>query len=714
MEWLPYVHDAIEYIEKNLLLIKDIKEVGNHLHISIIQLQKGFHVLTGYTIYEYIRSRRLYEAALEILDGTENILDIALKYGYETHESFTKAFTKFHGVNPKMLREHRTPIKKFNSIKLNLVIDGGPSEKIKIRKKYPFILIGYKYKVTENLCEIQKFWDEIYEKHYSGIKKNGKKSETASFIERNRIGEYGVLHKESNGELTYIIAGRYSGEYVPEGMEKIELAESEWAIIDYDIPCFGGSHILDYETRKTRIEELADYEYDNTLLIEWYESIDNDKNIQGYRSALWIPVKKKDIKKGGEKIKRFKTIFECIYILAVLSIMTLVLFVWSGKNDTSMLEDIEPRSEISMEEALKNELYGRLLPQKILDGYIIENTPGIYGSGENKVFLVKYYNSVKEDEMIIKTSSKTWFLKHEPESIETNIVKYHYTLSGVSSYIYFEKDDVIISYTFSNRDINKIDNFYDMVNSSKIMTGKNTISEHDLENTPSVSKIDEIEKQTLIINTQEEDANMKYMWEAYADIVKKYYDAQNDYEKDGEIPIGDYNDLYFQKASDQVFLVHDINSDRVPELFIGRCYSRDYIIYDAYTWVDEKATRFLENIDIGYRNGTCDIRENGIILSFFSGSAWTYGFDVFKLPSHGSKVKKTESFFALGSDDPFNQYSEFYKKNVDDESLTKISESEYIEYRDSFKKPEINFIEINNDTIKELRQGVINTKLIKE
>ncbi|MBR4145687.1 MAG: AraC family transcriptional regulator [Lachnospiraceae bacterium] len=472
MEWLPYVHDAIEYIEKNLLSIKDIKEVADNLHISVAQLQKGFHVLTGYTLYEYIRNRRLYEAALEVLDGEKSILDIAIKYGYETHESFTKAFTRFHGVNPNSLRRNRANIRKFVSIQVKLVVDGGTSDNIKIIKKYPFTLIGYKYKITEELNEIQKFWNDIYEKHYAGIGENGEKDETASFIENNGIGEYGVLYTEPNGEKTYVIAGKYSGGEILDGMEKIEISEGEWAVIDYECPCFGGNCILDFETQKKRIEALTDYKYDHNPIIEWYESIDDDKDKQGYRSALWIPIKKKETVKGGKNTSRFKIIFEKIFVLVVLAVMTFILFVKSNKKTTSIVEDVEPRIEISIEKVLKDEVFGILMPQKVLDGYIMEDTPGIYGSGDSKVLIVKYYNAIQNDEMTIKISSKTWFLNHEPESIETNVVKYQYTLQGVSSYIYFEKDDVIISYSFTNRDINRIDDFYDMVNTSEYFTRK--------------------------------------------------------------------------------------------------------------------------------------------------------------------------------------------------------------------------------------------------
>ena len=56
---------------------------------------------------EYIRNRRLYMAALELKDSDKKVIDVALEYGYETPESFTKAFTRFHGASPSEIKQDR-------------------------------------------------------------------------------------------------------------------------------------------------------------------------------------------------------------------------------------------------------------------------------------------------------------------------------------------------------------------------------------------------------------------------------------------------------------------------------------------------------------------------------------------------------------------------------------------------------------------------------
>ena len=81
-----------------------------------VSLQQGFKIMTGYSLGEYIRFRRLYLAALDIMAGQNRVIDLALKYGYETPESFSKAFRRFHGVSPSQLSGNRNNITHLPSL----------------------------------------------------------------------------------------------------------------------------------------------------------------------------------------------------------------------------------------------------------------------------------------------------------------------------------------------------------------------------------------------------------------------------------------------------------------------------------------------------------------------------------------------------------------------------------------------------------------------
>ena len=94
MEWLRCIRKTIELIENHLTAEITMEEIAMQVYVSLFFLQKGFSVMTGFSIAEYTRNRRLYQAAIDLKNTDEKILDLALRYGYETPESFTRAFTR--------------------------------------------------------------------------------------------------------------------------------------------------------------------------------------------------------------------------------------------------------------------------------------------------------------------------------------------------------------------------------------------------------------------------------------------------------------------------------------------------------------------------------------------------------------------------------------------------------------------------------------------
>ena len=105
MEWLTSIRTAIGYMEAHLTDDVSLEDVAREVHLSPFFLQRGFSLMTGCGVGDYLRSRRLYQAALDLQKGSEKVIDIALKYGYETPESFAKAFARFHGATPTQVRE---------------------------------------------------------------------------------------------------------------------------------------------------------------------------------------------------------------------------------------------------------------------------------------------------------------------------------------------------------------------------------------------------------------------------------------------------------------------------------------------------------------------------------------------------------------------------------------------------------------------------------
>lgn len=113
MEWTDAIQSAISFIEQHITDDITAEDVANHVHISSFYFQKGFSMLCGYSVTEYIRNRRLALAGGALAATDMKIIDIAMKYGYDSPDSFTKAFTRFHGVSPAMVRKNDVTIKTF-------------------------------------------------------------------------------------------------------------------------------------------------------------------------------------------------------------------------------------------------------------------------------------------------------------------------------------------------------------------------------------------------------------------------------------------------------------------------------------------------------------------------------------------------------------------------------------------------------------------------
>jgi len=291
------IRGAIDYMERNLLTVEGPEEVAEHVYLSPMYLQKGFQILTGYSISEYIRKRRLYHAALELVKTDGKVIDIALKYGYDTPESFTKAFTRFHGASPSEVRKDMKLVKAFHPLKISLVIQGGENMNYTVKEQEGFHVIGFCREFTneEVYREIPKFWNEIFVKYAAGITA-GKKPESSTewAMVNNRIGEYGICIDDvkKDGKFRYMVAGRYMGGEVPEGMELYELPACTWARFACEGPMPEAMQTTNTKIWKEWLPGNTEYELSGQYNVEWYSSEGNNKDAD-YKSEIWIPVKRK-------------------------------------------------------------------------------------------------------------------------------------------------------------------------------------------------------------------------------------------------------------------------------------------------------------------------------------------------------------------------------------------------------------------------------------
>ena len=144
MDWIIGMQKAIDYIEANLTEEINYEKVAAESFSSSYHFQRVFSILCGYTLGEYIRLRRLSLAGAELANGKEKVIDIALKYGYDSPDSFAKAFQKFHGITPSQARADGSMLKSFSRLSIKISLEGGSIMNYRIETKPQLTLLGYK------------------------------------------------------------------------------------------------------------------------------------------------------------------------------------------------------------------------------------------------------------------------------------------------------------------------------------------------------------------------------------------------------------------------------------------------------------------------------------------------------------------------------------------------------------------------------------------
>ncbi len=285
MRWIECISEVIDYIETNITGELTMANVARKAMISPFYFQKGFAMLCGFTVSEYIRCRRLALAGSELVASDMKIIDIAAKYGYDSPDSFTKAFTRFHGATPTAVRKGGATVKSFAPLKITFALKGGTSMDYKIVDKDAFTVVGLSrvFQYENAMEEVPKLWGE-----FMSAESNG-----------SVCGLYGINIDESMGgnEFEYLIADDYGADKdIPEGFVTKVIPKFTWAVFT----CRGAMPYSIQKVNKKIFSEwlpnCKDYDIAAGYCVELYD--DPEKYPKGtqdenYYSEMWIPVKRK-------------------------------------------------------------------------------------------------------------------------------------------------------------------------------------------------------------------------------------------------------------------------------------------------------------------------------------------------------------------------------------------------------------------------------------
>lgn len=270
----------INRIEENIDQGIDYTQLCKGLSISSSSLQRIFPVLFNITLSDYIRKRRLAKAAFELKQTQHSILEIALKYGYETPDAFTIAFKKQHGATPSAVRKG-APINLFNSLKLNLSVEGGNYLPIEIKTLPAFCVAGISINTTVNSPDISMLWEQLSESDV-----------VDDLISLSSGKSFGVCYDmQENGQIKYMAGWEIENpEKVKQlPVEVVQIESSTFAII----PCTGeipeSIHKAWNYIWKQFFPESG-YIYSGKVDLEFYpEKVTDSKD---YQMQILVPIEK--------------------------------------------------------------------------------------------------------------------------------------------------------------------------------------------------------------------------------------------------------------------------------------------------------------------------------------------------------------------------------------------------------------------------------------
>lgn len=291
MDSIKRMNKALGYIEENLDNEIDLREVAKLAVCSEYHFQRMFSFLSGITLSEYIRRRRLTLAAFELINSSGiRVIDLAVKYGYSSPDSFTRAFQALHGVTPSEARHNGHLLKSYPQMTFQLSIKGGSEMNYRIQEKDSFRIVGMKKRVPIVFNgvnpEIAAMWESLNMeiinklKMLSNVEPFGLISASLNFSEGRM---------EEKGELDHYI-GAATTEECPEGMAQLEVAASTWAVFEAVGP-FPDTLQNVWGRIYSEWFPSSGYEQAEGPEILWNENKDVASPV--FKSEIWIPVLKK-------------------------------------------------------------------------------------------------------------------------------------------------------------------------------------------------------------------------------------------------------------------------------------------------------------------------------------------------------------------------------------------------------------------------------------
>lgn len=301
MDVLNKLNRAINYVEENITEEIDLTKLAKLACSSTYDFQRMFSFITGVSIVEYIRRRRLTLSAFELQQSNIKVVDLALKYGYESPVSFARAFKVMHGITPGEARNPNVALKAFSRISFQITITGVSEMNYRIVKTESFKVFGLEG-IVSTVGEKRYFSceSEIWKQNHS----NGKyerllidagdrcpQQEKVMFV-KEMCKIHGLMNYKKIDDTTYgyMQCSFVTDESNTDGYSIFEIPATTWAVFPVEVPDWNVGRAIETAYRRFYSEWLPTSEYEkiDSPQFEMYGGTPECGYIE-----LWIPVVKK-------------------------------------------------------------------------------------------------------------------------------------------------------------------------------------------------------------------------------------------------------------------------------------------------------------------------------------------------------------------------------------------------------------------------------------
>jgi len=286
---LKELNQVIEYIELHLSDDLSLESISDYAGVSDYHFRTVFFHLSGMTLNEYVKNRKLSEANKDLLNG-EKVTDVAFKYGYQSVDGFTRAFKKWCDFLPSDVVKKRIS-KTFPKLSFVITVKGGVAMEFRIEDKPAFNLVGVSKRVPMQFegvnQEIVKLAQSITEEQRKEMRAL-QNIEPYEIVNASYNADANFLKEE--GELTHLIGVLTTENQVSDILDKVPVEANTWAIFPSEGPF---PSALQETMAKTYSEWLptSDYEIIQAPTFS-FTKMEANKKDYAY-SEIWIPVRKK-------------------------------------------------------------------------------------------------------------------------------------------------------------------------------------------------------------------------------------------------------------------------------------------------------------------------------------------------------------------------------------------------------------------------------------